>query len=157
MDATFSKIRALSPVWRFLNKSNGFYLWTSDPAEMNNIKTNLAGTWKYEGPAYNINVASTQNQAPLWRFLNIKGGYYLYTADAYEKNYIISNLAKTWRFEGEAYKVSTNKSGAPVWRFRNRKNGTYLYTADKAEKDHIYVFMPDLWQLEGPAYYLATY
>jgi hypothetical protein len=109
--------------------------------------------------AYQINTANPLNQSWLWRFVNIKGGYYLYTADPNEKASIIANLSKTWKFEGPAYKVSTDPSGAPVWRFRNiakgAQNGTYLYSADPAEKNTIVATLGKVWLLEGPAYYLA--
>lgn len=155
MVATFSNVRAIGSVWRFRNIKNGFYLWTADPAERDRIIATLPGVWTFEGPAYQINVAHALNQAPLWRFLNIKGGYYLYTADANEKNRIVSTLAKTWRLEGEAYRVSMNSSGAPVWRFRNKHNGTYLFTSDVAEKNIITTLRYMDWTLEGAAYYLA--
>jgi hypothetical protein len=147
------------PVYRFRNLKNGFYLWSADEAEKNTIITTLYKTWLYEGPAYQINTANPLNQSPLWRFVNIKGGYYLYSADPAEKASIIANLSKTWKFEGEAYKVSTNPAGAPVWRFRNIAkgvtNGTYLYSADVNEKNTIVATLGKVWQLEGPAYYLA--
>jgi hypothetical protein len=147
------------PVYRFRNLKNGFYLWSADEAEKNTIITTLYKTWLYEGTAYRINTANPLNQSPLWRFVNIKGGYYLYSADPAEKASIIANLSKTWKFEGEAYKVSTNPAGAPVWRFRNiakgATNGTYLYSADVNEKNTIVATLGKVWQLEGPAYYLA--
>jgi hypothetical protein len=147
------------PVYRFRNLKNGFYLWSADEAEKNTIITTLYKTWLFEGPAYQINTANPLNQSPLWRFVNIKGGYYLYSADPGEKASIIANLSKTWKFEGEAYKVSTNPAGAPVWRFRNiakgATNGTYLYSADVNEKNTIVATLGRVWQLEGPAYYLA--
>ena len=99
--------------------------------------------------------AATANTAPLWRFRNIRGGFYLYTADPAEKDTIIRTLASTWRCEGPAYSVSTLSSGAPVWRFRNKNNGTYLYSADVNEKNTIVNTLSKTWQLEGPAYYLA--
>ncbi len=115
----------------------------------------LQSTWLLEGPAYKINTANPLNSSPLWRFVNIRGGYYLYTANPAEKASIIAKLASTWRYEGPAYNVSTNTSGSPVWRFRNKQNGTYLYSADLNEKNNIVAKLSATWQLEGPAYYLA--
>ena len=142
-------------VYRFRNLRNGFYLWTADENEKNTIVRTLQGTWLLEGPAYKINTANTLNSSPLWRFVNIRGGYYLYTANPAEKASIIAKLGSTWRYEGPAYNVSTNTSGSPVWRFRNKGNGTYLYSADLNEKNSIVAKLGATWQLEGPAYYLA--
>jgi len=157
MDATFSNVRALGPVWRFRNLKNGFYLWTAEPGEKESIKRNLTDTWLFEGPSYRINVASPYNQSPLWRFRNIRAGNYLYTADVTEKNYIVNNLAKTWKLEGEAYKVSTRKTDSAVWRFRHQTTGIYLYTSDADEVKAILATPLNPWVLEGKAYYLATY
>ncbi len=143
------------PVYRFRNLKNGFYLWSADENEKNNIVRTLQGTWLLEGPAYKINTANPLNSSPLWRFVNIRGGYYLYTANPAEKASIIANLGSTWRYEGPAYNVSTNTSGSPVWRFRNKQNGTYLYSADLNEKNSIVAKLSATWQVEGPAYYLA--
>ena len=142
-------------VYRFRNLKSGFYLWSADENEKATIIKTLSKTWTYEGVAYQIDMANPLNTSPLWRFVNIKGGYYLYSADPTEKASIIAKLSKTWHFEGQAYTVSTNSSGAPVWRFRNLKNGTYLYSADPAEKASIIQHLATTWQLEGPAYYLA--
>jgi hypothetical protein len=143
-------------VWRFRNLRNGFYLWSADPSEKATIINTLSGTWLYEGPAYTINTSNPLNSSPLWRFRNIRGGFYLYTADPNEKTTIINTLSGTWTYEGPAYNVSMNSSGnAPVWRFRNLHDGTYLYSADPNEKNTIVNTLGSTWQLEGPAYYLA--
>jgi len=143
------------PIYRFRNLRSGFYLWSADSAEKATIIETLSTTWKYEGVAYQVNTANALNQSPLWRFRNLAGGFYLYTANPAEKANIIANLASSWRYEGPAYNVSTDQSGAPVWRFRNRGNGTYLYSADPSEKANIVANLSATWKLEGPAFYLA--
>jgi len=143
------------PIYRFRNLKTGAYLWTASEAEKATIISTLSKTWAYEGVAYWIDTANALNSSPLWRFVNIKAGHYLYTADASEKTSILATLSKTWRYEGPAFQVSTDPSGAAVWRFRNLKNGTYFYTADAGEKDSIVLKLKTTWQLEGPAYYLA--
>jgi len=148
-------ISAFEPVYRFRNLKNGYHLWTADPAEKFNIQNTLASTWFYEGVAYQIDTANTDNSSPLWRFRNLKGGFYLYTSDAAEKSNIVATLSSTWILEGVAYNVSRVASGAPVWRFRNLRNGTYLYSADPAEKDNIVANLAKTWLLEGVAYYIA--
>jgi hypothetical protein len=153
--ATISNVRAMSPIWRFRNRASNVHLMSADPAEKTNIETNLFATWEFEGVSYQINLANYLNQSPLWRFRNINGGHYLFTADVNEKNNIVSTLGKSWKLEGESFKVSTTPSGAPVWRFRNLWDDTYLYTADPNEKANIVASLSGTWLLEGIAYYVA--
>jgi len=152
--ATFAINQNLMPVWRFRNLRNGFHLWSADPSEKANIINTLSATWLLEGVAYNINTSNPLNSSALWRFRNIRGGFYLYTADPGEMTHIKNTLSKTWTLEGVAYNVS-RASGAPVWRFRNRRNGTYLYSADPNEVATIVATLKSTWLLEGVAYSLA--
>ncbi|MEI7815352.1 MAG: S8 family serine peptidase [Coriobacteriia bacterium] len=141
-------------VYRFRNLRNGFYLWTANAAEKDSIVRTLQGTWLLEGLAYHVDTSTQGNVSPLWRFLNIRGGFYLYSSDPAERDTIINTLSSEWRLEGEAYRVSTTV-GAPVWRFRNLDNGTYLYSADPHERDNIKATLGRTWVEEGVAYYLA--
>ena len=145
------------PVHRFRNLKNGFYLLSADPNEWNTINTTLYKTWTDEGVAYTINTTNPLNSSPLWRFRNIKGGNYLYSADPTEKATIIANLSKTWIYEGPTYNVDRNFAvgGKTVDRFINLKNGTYLYSADPAEQANIINTLSKTWKLEGAAFYLA--
>ena len=145
----------LRPVYRFRNLKSGFYLWSADENEKATIIRALSETWICEGVAYRIDTTNPLNDVPLWRFVSAKGGFYLYSADPSEKASLIANLSGTWRFEGQAFRVTTDPSGSPVWRFLNVKNGTYLYTGDPAEKNTIVSTLTSTWKLEGIAYYLA--
>ena len=73
-------------VSEFGNIKNGNYLWSADENEKTTIINTLAKTRLYEGVAYQINTANPANTSPLWRFVNIKGGFYLYSADPGEKS-----------------------------------------------------------------------
>ena len=142
-----------TPVYRFRNRANGFYLWTADAGEKNYILAHFSKTWCLEGVAYFVDAAT--NTSLLWRFVNIRQGYYLYTADPVEKASIIVHQAGVWRYEGPAYDVSTDSGGSSVWRFRNNRNGTYLYSADVNEKNSLVGQHSATWKLEGTAFYLA--
>lgn len=155
IDAVLARAASYRNVYRFRNLQNGFYLWSADESEKATIIDTLSGTWAYEGVAYRINTTSADNGAPLWRFLNLRGGFYLYSADSSERDTIVRTLAGEWRLEGAAYNVSRVPTGRPVWRFRNRQDGTYLLSADPAEKDTIARTLSATWELEGPAFYIA--
>ena len=90
-----------SPLWRFRNVARGYYLYTANPAEKASIIANLASTWRYEGPAYNVSTDSSG--APVWRFRNRINGSYFYTADPAEKASIVAKQSSTWQLEGPAY------------------------------------------------------
>ena len=160
VDATFT----IAPdtdffqVWRFRQKNvTGSYLWTADPNEMANVSANLTKWWLYEGVAFNINEANPVNDAPLWRFRNLKSGTYLYTADVNEKTNIQNTLSGTWFLEGYNYSVSVTSdvTTVPVWRFRCLKNATYLWTSDPNEKLTIETTLKSTYKLEGVSYYIG--
>jgi hypothetical protein len=104
--------------------------------------------------SYTINTANPANQSPMWRFLNLRNGSYLWSADPAERKTINDTLSSTWREEGEAYKISRT-TGKEVWRFLNLHNGSYLWTADPDERKTINANLSSTWREEGVAYYLA--
>jgi len=88
----------------------------------------------------------------VYRFRNLKNGYYLWTASEVEKNNIVATMAKTWTLEGVAYRINTTTNTSPLWRFRNLKSGFYLYTSDANEKNSIVANLSRYYKLEGVAY-----
>ena len=108
-----------------------------------------------EGVAYQIETTNPANSSPLWRFVNIQGGYYLYSANAGERANINATMGNIWREEGEAYKVSQVAGGTTVWRFRNNHDGTYLYSASPVERANINATMSSTWFEEGTGFYVV--
>ncbi|MEI8080321.1 MAG: right-handed parallel beta-helix repeat-containing protein [Actinomycetes bacterium] len=145
------------PVYRFYNPKKAVHFYTADPAEKADVITHLSSVYQYEGVAYVVNTGNPANNQPLWRFYNFKQGVHFYTASDSEKANTIANLSATYRFEGEAYKVSTSPpSGSQtVWRFFNRKQGVHFYTASPEEKDNTILKLSATYWYEGPAFYLA--
>jgi hypothetical protein len=94
-----------SPLWRFLNKQRGFYLYSADPAERASINSRLSATWAEEGEAYKVTSAPVGTQ--LWRFRNRQNGTYLYSADPAERVVINNTLSGTWLEEGTAFHVAS--------------------------------------------------
>jgi hypothetical protein len=89
---------------------------------------------------------------PVYRFRNLKNGYYLWTASAAEKNNIVATLSSEWMLEGVAYQIDLATNTSPLWRFRNLRAGFYLYTADPVEKANIVAGLSNQYVLEGVAY-----
>ena len=153
--ATFAMDPVIATVWRFRNLNNDYYLWTASPEEKANIEETLSATWVLEGEAYQIETSSPQNDSPLWRFVNIKGGYYLYTASSAERAEINTKYSDIWFEEGEAYKVASVPGGTEVWRFRNKQDGTYLFSASACERADINNRLSATWLEEGTAFYVV--
>ena len=103
-----------------------------------------------------VMVSSPATTIPVYRFRNLKNGFYLWTASEAEKNNIVATLSKTWVLEGVAYQINTATNTSPLWRFRNLKGGFYLYTADSSEKNNIVATLSKTWTLEGVAYNVST-
>jgi Carboxypeptidase regulatory-like domain/Repeat of unknown function (DUF5648) len=99
-----------------------------------------------------IDAAMVPSIWSVYRFRNLKNGYYLWTASEVEKNNIVATMAKTWTLEGVAYRINTLSNTSPLWRFRNLKSGFYLYTSDPNEKNAIVANLSKYYKLEGVAY-----
>ena len=145
------------PVLRLYNKRNGSHFYTASDAEKSRVVAALPQTYSLDGVAYQINVASAANNAPLFRFYNKKNGSHFYTSSVAEKNNLIANLSATYSFDGPAYNVSLTPTtvSTTVWRFFNKKNGAHFYTASDAEKASVMATLAGTYTLEGPAFYLA--
>jgi len=88
----------------------------------------------------------------VYRFRNLRNGYYLWTASAAERDNILDTMWDTWTLEGVAYRINTLTNTSPLWRFRNLKKGFYLYTSDPNEKNSIVAKLSKSYKLEGVAY-----
>ncbi|MCV6602951.1 MAG: hypothetical protein OIF54_15560, partial [Cohaesibacter sp.] len=74
----------------------------------------------------------------VYRFYNNSTGTHFYTANAAERNQVISNLAEM-KYEGRVFggkSIATNvENEVEVFRFFNEQTGTHFYTASKEERD----------------------
>ena len=111
-------------------------------------------------PTVNWSAGSSRSYAMLasaaylsvYRFRNLKNGYYLLSADPLERANINRTLMATWLEEGVAYTVNPTTNTAPQWRFRNLRGGFYLYSADPNEKANIIATLSGTWAYEGQIY-----
>jgi hypothetical protein len=93
---------------------------------------------------------------PVWRFTNSKG-YYLWSAVSSERNAINADPKKTWKEEGEAYKINPDSNKDQLYRFRNIKGGFYLYSAVPSELAGLRSAAGKaVWIEDGPAYKVWT-
>ncbi len=84
----------------------------------------------------------------MYRLYNPNSGEHFYTADASERDHIVS---VGWRYEGEAW-TAPQYSGTPVYRLYNPNAGDHHYTTDASEKDYL---VSVGWRYEGIGWYSA--
>ena len=144
------------PIYRFYNSKQGVHFYTATQEEMASVRNGLSSTYAFEGVGYAEDSASPANSTPLYRFYNFRQGVHFYTATEEERDRVINTLGETYRYEGEAYRVSNSPVGTqPVYRFYNVQKGVHFYTATDAERDNVINTLGDIYRYEGVAYYFA--
>lgn len=121
-------------------------------------------TWgQFEGavPAPNVDTSSgnsTGSTAPeveVYRFYNTNTNIHFYTANADERDLIISTMP-AFKYEGVAYSTSAAEDfGTEVYRFYNSSTNMHFFTADEEEKNYIVNNLPQ-YQFEGALFYVYT-
>jgi hypothetical protein len=144
------------PIYRFYNFKQGVHFYTATQEEMASVRNGLSSTYAFEGVGYAEDSANPANNTPLYRFYNFRQGVHFYTATEEERDRVINTLGETYRYEGEAYKVSASPVGTqPVYRFYNVQKGVHFYTATDAERDNVINTLGHIYRYEGVAYYYA--
>ncbi|MDP6586949.1 MAG: Ig-like domain-containing protein, partial [Anaerolineales bacterium] len=92
-------------VHRFYNANTGHHLWSMDPNEIANIKSNLP-SYTYEGPSFYVYSSDPDPSDPnigdlVYRYYNSTTGRHFWTADAEERTLI--TLTGVWEEEGPAF------------------------------------------------------
>ena len=90
---------------------------------------------------------SVVNGAPMYRMYNEGNGEHLYTANAGERDYLVS---VGWNYEGVGW-IAPTTSDTPVYRLFNEGNGEHLYIADQGEIS--FLVEQRGWNNEGTAFY----
>ena len=91
------------PLYRFFNKKNGTHFYTASEAEKASIIAHLSGTYRLDGPAYNVCVTPVAGATPVYRFFNKKNSTHFYTASAAEKANTMAKFASTYTLDGVAF------------------------------------------------------
>ncbi len=147
---------SLMPVYRFYNMRNGSHFYTMNAAEKVAVDTNLKSTYFFEGIAYQVDVLSPANDAPLFRFFNKRNGSHFYTANVAEKA-LVESFGTAWAYEGVAHNVALVQPADPttVYRFLNTATGGHFYTANEAERTSVLANLAAVYKPEGIAFFLA--
>ncbi|MBI5232276.1 MAG: hypothetical protein HY876_08945 [Coriobacteriales bacterium] len=145
------------PVWRFFNKVNGSFLYTSSPNERYGLLTKAYKTWKSQGKVFTWKSKAKANNVRIYRFTNKDTNKRLYTTSASRaKQLRAKSQQKTWRYEGVEWKVSRSKTKTlPVWRFYRVASGGNFYTADPKVKNKYKTALKGKYQYKGVVWYVA--
>jgi len=157
--STYSDPR-LRRVFRFKNRSNGTYYYTTSVSQRYHLATNHTKSWAYGGVTFSMDtsVPATATK-PVYRFYNKSTHKYSYIR--YGAKYRARRTAsgrKTWKFDGIAFRVST-KTGpdsVPLYRLHNRSNGAYLLTSSTRTVAALRktASLRRTWENQGVVYYL---
>lgn len=148
----------IRPVYRFRNRTNGTYLYTSSIAERHRLRQSTYATrWAYTGVAFSWDTSvATTATVPVYRFKNKARGTYSFTSS--REAYVTRRTAagrRTWAYQGVAYRVARTKSvgSIAVHQFKNRRTGGRLLTASATTVTRLKSDRRK-WAYLGRAYYL---
>ncbi|MGI5869093.1 MAG: CARDB domain-containing protein [Kiritimatiellia bacterium] len=144
----------LAPVHRFWSDRFRGHFFTISEEEKAAIIANNARDWRYEGVAYCAYSKQVAGTRPLFRFWSDRYHGHFFTISEQERDNIIANLARDWRYEGVAYYVipSPVSGSVPVFRFWSSRYKHHFFTISEAEKDHIIAALSADWHYEGVAF-----
>lgn len=100
--------------------------------------------WYDDGTVFN----SVSNSVDMYRVYNPNSGEHFYTANADEKNHLVS---LGWRYEEIGW-IAPKTSSVPVYRLYNKNGGEHHYTMNASEKD---MLVSKGWKYEGIGWYSA--
>jgi len=117
------------PIYHFYNKYYNNY-YTTDPKTANWIKNNLASTWWYQDIAFKAFSKNQTNTVPVYEFYIPSVKKHYYTANVYQKNYIMANLSGIWNYQGIAFYAYPKQIGetVPIYQYYNDFTKGSLYT-----------------------------
>lgn len=95
--------RNTQPLFRFYNRRTGSHFYTADATERDRVITTLGYIYTYEGETYKVSPGDDGTKAPVWRFYDRRTGSHFYTADATERDRVITTLGYIYTFEDVAF------------------------------------------------------
>lgn len=111
---------------------------------------------EYRGQDSPVPSSVPASAVAVYRFWSSTYQGHFYTADATERDSVISRWPGTWSYEGQRYTAFNRQAPGtvPLYRFWSSRYNGHFYTADPAERDGVIRRWPDVWSYEGVAYYV---
>ncbi|MGC5222698.1 Ltp family lipoprotein [Micromonospora sp. DT81.3] len=102
-----TQVAGTVPLYRFWSDQLRGHFYTADQGERDHVMRTWAATWSYEGVAYYVYPAGSgaPNTVAVSRFWGPGVQHHFYTADATERDTVISRWPNVWSFEGERFRV----------------------------------------------------
>jgi predicted phosphodiesterase len=153
-----SALGTASSVWRFWSPALSRHFYTISETERDYVLANYTTMWVYEGVGYNAykgpDVAGLR---PVYRFWSNPLSAHFYTLNEAEKDFVISEYAHVWTYEGIAFyawPAGAQPAGTlPVYRFWSGLLETHFFTADNPEQFALVNDGAAVWDDEGIAWY----
>lgn len=134
--STQALVKVKIPVYRLLNNTNKFHLYSTSSNEVNTL---VKQGWTYEKVAFKIYSPLFCSGNPVYRFYNKQNGDHLYTLDANEIN-VLKKATQVWNDEGVIGCAYPNNACyadpniKPVYRLFEPTRGEHFYTMDTNER-----------------------
>jgi hypothetical protein len=151
----------MRPVYEFVSRKNGTYLYTASIAERHKlVSRGYTKSWSYRGTKFSCDASvSAAATVPMHRFYNKLTRRYSFTTSEEKYESRTGRLgALLWRYQGVAFRVAktTSPGAVTVHRFKNRKTGGYRLTASARVYQTLSTDSSSrrTWHYEGVAFYL---
>ncbi len=155
---SFAKSDGAGPaaVHRFFNTLTGVHFYTISEAEKARVAQALPH-FNYEGSAFFSLTAADAPLSPVYRFYSIYTGTHFYTISSDERDYVLTNYAQYFSFEGVAWfaTVYSGPGWVPMHRFYNNDTGTHFYTTSEEERLRVIATL-SFMEYEGIGYYVRA-
>ena len=127
-------------LYRFYRPASGAYFFSANPEEVAAVENNLDHEWKFQGPVFEVETVSTENNRPVYRFYNAKAAAHFYTISEAERDNVIANLSDNFSYEGVAFYAhpTYQKGDNYVYRFYLPKTSSHFFTNSYEEAMYLH-------------------
>jgi hypothetical protein len=117
----------MQPVYRFVNRYDGSYLYTASEGERYRIIKRYPKKWSANGIAFTCDASSTIDVLPFYRMSNVKTHALVFTASNATRLALLKT--KRWVVDRVVCTVAaTSTDGVPVYRITSRATGATMFT-----------------------------
>ncbi len=90
-------------IYRFYNTKAGGHFFTASVAERDYVAKNMSSNYIYEGVAFKASPTKNEYSEEIYRFYNTKAGGHFFTASEGERDFVSTNMADSFIYEGIAF------------------------------------------------------
>lgn len=147
----------LKPVYRFRNRSNGSYYYTTSEAKRYTLIKSTSKAWSFGGVAFSVDASAPANSVPLYQMYNTLKHKYYYTTSTSKVSSLLKVRPRQWRNDLVLCNVTTDSSGtAPVYRIQNKSTGAIALTSSLSLRNTLTVGRSAPFRSLAVTFYLDT-